>query len=231
MRPLAALFLAASLLAGTASCAGRGPVRTAGDAPLPDDRPALQSSPTVSTSQGQYYRETGSASWYGREMQGKPTASGESFNMHAMTAAHRMLPLGTVVRVTNLENFKSIKVKINDRGPFVRSRVIELSQAAARELGFVAQGTATVRIESLDPLHEGALFTVHAAVFAEEENARVLKERLNRRFETVSIVPFESNLGRFYRVRVGAYATEEKAERIAGKLTLEGLEPLVLRKD
>jgi len=225
----AALFFAAAAMAVLAGCAEKAPILR--EAPLPDDHPALQTGATGTGALSQIYRETGTASWYGREMQGKATASGETFEMNNMTAAHRLLPLGTIVRVTNLENFKSIKVKVNDRGPFVRTRVIELSYGAARELGFAAQGTATVKIESVDSLVEGALFTVQAAAFAEEENARLLKDRLNRRFETVAIIPFESNLGRFYRVRVGAYSSEEKAERIAGKLTSEGLEPLVIRKD
>ncbi len=214
------------LLAAAAVFAGCG----VHEAPQPEN--ALPEAGTSTTeSLPQTYRETGTASWYGRQMQGKKTASGELFDMHGLTAAHRLLPLGTVVRVTNLDNFKSVKVKVNDRGPFVRNRVMELSFGAAKALGFVAQGTATVRIESDEPLADGALFTVLAAAFAEAENARMLKERLNRKYETVAIVPFESNVGKFFRVMVGAYASEEKAERIAGKLTLEGLEPLVLRKD
>lgn len=226
MKGLTAVILAAAISA-CAGCAEKAPP---GAIPLPDDRPiAAQAAETAVSAR--ISRETGTASWYGREMQDKATASGELFDMHAFTAAHRLLPLGTVVRITNLENFKSIKVKINDRGPFVRNRVIEVSYGAAKELGFAAQGTATVKIESIDPVSEGTNFTVQAAAFAEEENARLLKERLNRRFETVFIVPFESNAGRFYRVRVGSYATEEKAERIASKLTLEGLEPMVIRKD
>ena len=223
MQRRAALFLAAAAIAVFVDCAGTPSVPV--EAVLPDDRPALQ------TELAHYYRETGAASWYGREMHGKATASGEPFNMHSLTAAHRTIPFGAVIRVTNLENYKSIKVKVNDRGPFVRGRVIELSYGAAKELGFASQGEATVKIESVDPIAENALFTVHAATFSEEENARMLKERLNRRFETVAIVPFESNLGRFFRGRGGVYATEEKAERIAGKLTLEGLEPMVIRKD
>ncbi|MDH4164190.1 MAG: septal ring lytic transglycosylase RlpA family protein [Nitrospirota bacterium] len=229
MKGRAALYLAAAAAAAITACAEKAPVLR--ETLLADDRPSLQTAASGTVPGAQLYRETGTASWYGREMQGKPTASGERFDMNGLTAAHRTIPLGTVVRVTNLENFKSVNVKVNDRGPFVRSRVMELSYGAAKELGFAAQGSATVRIESVDPLAEGAFFTVHAAAFAEEENARLLKERLNRRFETVAIIPFESNIGRFYRVRVGSYASEEKAERIAGKLILEGLEPLVLRKD
>jgi rare lipoprotein A len=178
------------------------------------------------------YRETGTASWYGREFHGRKTASGEIFDMYGISAAHRTLPLGTTIRVTNLDNYKSIKVRVNDRGPFTRDRVLELSYGAAKELGFVAQGTARVKIEALEPIEDpGGQYTVQAAIFAEAENARMLKDRLSKRYEVISIVPFESNVGKFFRVQVGAYASEEKAELIAGKLVMEGLEPIVVRKD
>ncbi len=177
------------------------------------------------------YRETGIASWYGKEFHGRRTASGESFDMYGRSAAHRTLPLGTEIRVTNLDNFKSIRVKVNDRGPSSGNRIVELSLGAARELGFAAQGTAPVKIEAFEQTQEAELYTVQAAVFAEEENAKLLKDRLSQKFEVISIVPFESNFGKFYRVRVGSYGSEEKAELIAGKLKLEGLEPCVLRKD
>jgi rare lipoprotein A len=177
------------------------------------------------------YRETGTASWYGRESHGRTTASGEVFDMEGLSAAHRTLPLGTVIRVTNLDNYKSATVKVNDRGPFVKNRVLELSYGAAKELGFIAQGTALVKIETLEPVNGSASYTVQAAVFTEEESARTLKGRLTKKFEQVSIVPFETGLGKLYRVRVGSYGTEEKAELVASKLKLEGLEPFVLRKD
>lgn len=177
------------------------------------------------------YDETGIASWYGKDFHGRKTASGETFDMSAISAAHRTLPLGAVIRVTNLDNFKSIKVKVNDRGPFSGSRILELSYAAARELGFAARGTARVKIEVFEELGQPPLYTVQAASFTEEENAKLLKDRLSQRFELIIIVPFESNLGKFYRVRVGSYGTEEKAESVAGKLKLEGLEPYVIRKD
>lgn len=177
------------------------------------------------------YQETGIASWYGREFHGRKTASGELFDMYALSAAHRTLPLGTVIHVTNLENLKIVQVKVNDRGPFAANRMLELSYGAARELGFTAQGTAQVKLETPDTPREDSPYSVQAAVFAEEESAQLLKDRLSRRFEVIVIVPFETNLGKFYRVRVGSYGTEEKAELIAGKLKLEGLEPVVIRKD
>lgn len=93
--------------------------------------------------------EEGIASWYGDDFHGKATANGECYNMYAFTAAHRTLPLPTVARVTNLENNKSVVVKVNDRGPFARGRVIDLSYAAAQSLGMVGKGTAPVRVEAI----------------------------------------------------------------------------------
>lgn len=92
--------------------------------------------------------ETGLASWYGRKFHGRRTASGEKYNMYALTAAHPSLPFGTRVKITNLENGKTIRVTINDRGPFVHGRIIDVSYAAAKELGFDRQGVAQVRLES-----------------------------------------------------------------------------------
>jgi rare lipoprotein A len=91
--------------------------------------------------------ESGKASWYGRDFAGKPTASGEIFDENLFTAAHRTLPLGTKVKVTNVANGKSVEVKINDRGPFSGNRIIDLSRAAARALGIIDDGVAEVRLE------------------------------------------------------------------------------------
>jgi rare lipoprotein A len=95
-----------------------------------------------------YQRQwTGVASWYGKDFHGKKTANGEIYNMHDLTAAHRTLPLGTVVRVTNLDNGKSVQVRINDRGPYIHGRLIDLSYAAAKKLDFTQHGTAHVRLQ------------------------------------------------------------------------------------
>lgn len=197
------------------------------------DKAALLAVPTPSPQPepGKVYHETGIASWYGRDFHGRKTASGEIFDMYGISAAHRTLPLGTVIRVTNLENFKGIKVRVNDRGPYAKNRVLDLSYGAAKELGFLAQGTVRVKIESIGEVGDAATYTVQAASFIEVENARMLKERLSKKYESVTIVPFETNAGRFYRVRVGAYTTQEKAELVASRLTQEGLEPIVVRKD
>ncbi len=151
--------------------------------------------------------------------------------MYTLTAFHRTLPLGALIRVTNLDNKKSIEVRISDRGPFTAGRVLEVSYAAARELAFAEQGIARVSIEALDLPSAPSRFTVQAAVFSEEENANLLRDRLSKKYEMISVVPVSSNLGILYRVRVGVYATEERARAVAAKLKLEGLEPFVIRKD
>jgi rare lipoprotein A len=226
------VLLAAAACSGTAQRAADerqvlrvepAPAPAAGAVP-----PAEAAQPAVVR---QVYRETGTASWYGRDLHGRKTASGEVFDMNGLSAAHRTLPLGTVIRVTNLDNYKSVKVSVIDRGPLVRDRILDLSYGAARELGFAAQGIARVKIETLEPVPDSGTFTVLAAAFTEEESARLLRERLTQRYEVVSIAPLETNVAMFYRVRVGNYPSEEKAERIASKLTLEGLEPIVVRKD
>jgi len=102
----------------------------------------------LSTASG--YDQTGIASWYGRDFHGKRTANGERYDMHALSAAHTTLPLPSLVRVTNLENGRSVVVRVNDRGPFVKRRLIDLSWAAANALGYAGQGTARVRVQSLD---------------------------------------------------------------------------------
>jgi rare lipoprotein A len=115
-----------------------------------------------------HWFQIGKASWYGRMFQGQPTANGESFDMNSLTCAHRSLPMGALVRVTNLSNSKTVVVRVNDRGPMIRSRVIDLSYAAARFLGFggSAGGTAPVKLELLkdDPELAQIIFPLKDAV-------------------------------------------------------------------
>ncbi len=227
MRRLAAPLAAAAALLIFGSCAETLPPRR--------DEPALSSHEhppsVVPEEQEQRYRETGTASWYGRDFQGRTTASGQTFDMNGLSAAHRTLPLGTIITVTNLDTAKTVVVPVNDRGPFSRKRFLELSLGAAKELGFEGQGTARVRIETGGPVNRDGTFTVQAASFVEAERARLLKERLQAKYELVYITTQRTNIATFYQVRVGAYRSEEKAERIAAKLTVDGLEPLVVRKD
>ncbi len=216
-----------ALVVMAASCAGTVDVMPE---PVSPSVPAV-AAPVVTTPTVTAFRQRGTASWYGKELHGRRTASGELFDRYGLSAAHRTLPLGSMIRVTNLENNRNTSVRVNDRGPFIKSRVIDLSYGAARELGFVAEGTAQVVIECLDELPGTTPFTVHAAQYTEEENARLLKERLSEKFEIISILPGETNLGTLYHVEVGVYATEKKAELVAGRVAQEGLEPVVIRKD
>lgn len=98
----------------------------------------------------QHWFQFGRASWYGHALQGQPTATGEAYNMYAMTCAHRTLPLGSLVRVTNLRNHRSLVLRVNDRGPMIETRVVDLSYAAAKRLGFSYHGTARVRLDLID---------------------------------------------------------------------------------
>lgn len=119
------------------------------------------------------FTEEGVASWYGEDFHGKATANGECYNMYNFTAAHRTLPLPTVVRVTNMENNKSVVVKVNDRGPFARGRIIDLSYAAAQSIGMVGKGTAPVRIEALSGAFHGSEATSRRRVMALKGNDQI----------------------------------------------------------
>lgn len=118
-----------------------------------------------------FYDETGVASWYGSDFHGKATANGERYDMDALTAAHRTLPMPTVVRVTNLENGRSIRLRVNDRGPYARGRIIDVSRRAANLLGFQGQGTARVRVQfegraevgAAPPQHDGEITAARPA--------------------------------------------------------------------
>ena len=133
------------LMSGCASSLSRRPTRPLGSASIPA-HPHIQ--------------QFGFASWYGPGFHGQPTASGEIYNQNALTAAHPTLPLGTRVEVTNLTNGKSVQVRINDRGPFVRGRKIDLSRGAARKLGMVEPGVSRVRIKPLPAHNSGSSNTV-----------------------------------------------------------------------
>ncbi|HEX6173065.1 MAG TPA: septal ring lytic transglycosylase RlpA family protein [Candidatus Binatia bacterium] len=119
--------------------------------PLSPETQETSLAPTLPTRAPSTMIETGLASWYGARHHGKRTASGEIFDQNKFTAAHRTLPWGSIVKVTNLDNEKSVEVRINDRGPFKKGRIIDLSRAAARALGMVRSGVSPVRMELLSP--------------------------------------------------------------------------------
>ncbi|NIZ19628.1 septal ring lytic transglycosylase RlpA family protein [Entomospira culicis] len=124
------------------------------------------------------FQEEGLASWYGGKYQGRLTANGEIFDTHKISAAHKTLPFGTIVTVLNLENGKSIDVRINDRGPFIAGRIIDLSYAAAKEIGMLNQGLAKVRISVKDSVTEVKLATIQVGAFKNIAYAKKMKDML-----------------------------------------------------
>ncbi len=150
--------------------------------------------------------ETGIASWYGAPYHNRRGSNGEIYDMNAMTAAHRTLPLGSIVRVTNTESGKSAVVRITDRGPFIEGRIIDLSQAAAKQIGLVRQGTGRVRVEVLktpEPIESGGRWAVQLGGFERENRAREIADHLTRRYHSAKVLTFSSPTGAWWvRVRV-----------------------------
>jgi peptidoglycan lytic transglycosylase len=173
--------------------------------------------------------QTGIASWYGPGFHGHATTSGEIYDQHGLTAAHRTLPLGTRARVTNVESGRFVDVRINDRGPFVKDRAIDLSYAAAHALGIIGPGTAPVRIEILERPngHARIVYCVQIAAFREEERAAALRADLAPRYTDVYISPVPVRADRFYRVRVGPYTERLDAEHLALEMTKLGFPAIV----
>ena len=172
--------------------------------------------------------QQGIASWYGKDFHGKQTSSGEVYDMYQLTCAHNTLPLGTTVMVTNLENGKSVELKVNDRGPFVKGRIIDLSYAAARMLDMHAQGTALVKVEVIGSAPELVQrYTLQVGSFVDETNAQRLAEQLRKNFDNVFVTMLETQTQKYHRVRVGQFDTRESAEVTAEKLSRMGFNVLV----
>ena len=150
------------------------------------------------------YKSNAKASYYAEKYHGRKTANGEVFNMYAMTCAHKTLPFGTVLRVTNLKNNKSVDVRVNDRGPFVKGREIDLSKAAAQKLGMIKTGTANVKIEILT------------------EKVAVPKKSVQ--------VKNTSSGADFWDVQVAAFSSHENANRLAQNLLRQGFENVYFQK-
>jgi rare lipoprotein A len=166
------------------------------------------------------YTQIGIASWYGVEEHGRHAASGERFSMYGYTAAHRSLPMGTVTRVTNLENGKDIIVRINDRGPFIKGRIIDLSYTAAKAIDLVGNGTAKVKVEVMSAPgrrsdYFRAIYTVQVGSFRGRENALSLKRELDRRLRNVQVDLIELDGGIYHRVRIGRFSKKDDAEKLA----------------
>jgi rare lipoprotein A len=171
------------------------------------------------------YVEQGVASWYGVPFHGRRAANGEIYDMNQPTAAHRTLPFGSMVRVTNLDNGRQTEVRITDRGPFVQGRIIDLSFAAARSVDMVGAGIARVRLELISsggraPVTAGN-FTVQVGAFTVRDNAERLRAQLMVRYGPVFIQDYDAPTGYFYRVRVGRVPTQQGAEQLAARLRNE----------
>ena len=215
----------------------RGGHRASRSRPPSFSRPACASRPAVSAPPGSPseakpgWIEEGVASWYGGNdgFEGKPTASGEIYDSVKMTAAHRQLPLGTVLDVTNVDNARTVRVRINDRGPFVKGRIIDLSRAAAREIGIVGSGTGTVRLalvarsverEALSPTGKWA---VQVGSFSEADRAERHADRVRSTGRTVYLEPFRG----LSRVKVGPFDSRREAEETLAQLEGQGFEGIV----
>ncbi|MBN1903523.1 MAG: septal ring lytic transglycosylase RlpA family protein [Deltaproteobacteria bacterium] len=168
--------------------------------------------------------QTGTASWYGDDFHGKNTANGEIYDMHNKNAAHTILPFNTYVKVTNLSNKKFTIVRINDRGPFVKGRVIDLSYAAAKEIDMVGPGTTQVEVvalnrDQIDPGIREGTFTVQVGAFAEQVNAQRLADKLKVLYDYVNITEYtDMNSRRFYRLHVSRTHTLDNAMEARKKL-------------
>jgi rare lipoprotein A len=185
--------------------------------------------------------QAGIASWYGKQFHGRKTSNGEVYNMYEMTAAHKTLPMNTWVRVHNLENDRRIVVRINDRGPFVRGRIIDLSYTGANRIGIVEKGTAKVKITALGEATAYAgksrnpvtfkpvdywtgNFTTQVGAFQVKANAENYRLKLSKTYPNAHIVVYTDGRGTFYRVRIGRFTNLEDAERFVEKIAENGID-------
>jgi rare lipoprotein A len=180
--------------------------------------------------------QTGIASWYGPGFHGKATASGEVYNQNDLTAAHQTLPLGTRVMVTNLENGNTTEVMVNDRGPFAKGRIIDLSYAAAQSINMVGPGTALVRVDviespmPIESIRHSLDYTLQMGSFSQLENAQQLRERLAKSFADVRIAPLQSRDTTYYRVHLGSFSNRAAAEEQARHVTQAGYSVIIMEK-
>jgi rare lipoprotein A len=171
--------------------------------------------------------QEGYASWYGGKFNGRLTSSGEIFDTNVRTAAHRTLPFGSIVKVVNLENGKSTVVRINDRGPFVEGRIIDLSRAAAEELGMVSQGVAKVSVQVLDLKRSKDLYIIQVGSYSQEKNA----EATLRILEDAGFAVFiEKNPAGIMRVQVTGIA-EKDIPSARSRLEALGFRNQLVKKD
>lgn len=180
--------------------------------------------------------QTGIASWYGPGFHGKATASGEVYNQDDLTAAHQTLPLGARLMVTNLENGSATEVLVNDRGPFAKGRIIDLSYAAAQAIGMIGPGTALVRLDIIDtPTPIAAIrssldYTLQIGSFSQLENAEQLRARLAKSFADVRISALQSRETTYYRVHLGSFSSRAAAEERGHQVIQAGYSAIIVEK-
>ena len=192
------------------------------------------------------YKVKGTASWYGRKFHGRQTSSGETYDMYAMTAAHKTLPLPTYVRVKNLDNGAKVVLRVNDRGPFLGGRLIDLSYMAARKLGVTTSGTARVEVTAINDHSASAPVTnisitqennkqvyAQAGSFRLIENAHTLRERLTYRgIARVRVSPTRVDNTLYYRVWVGPLRSDLNMGEIIDQITrITGIEPHIIENN
>ncbi len=182
--------------------------------------------------------ETGLASWYGPPYAGRKGADGNVYNQNAMTAAHLSLPMGSIVRVTNLQTGQAAVVKITDRGPFVKGRILDLSLAAAKATGVYRMGIAKVRVEAWMPgpstspnAIPGGRWCVQIGAFEKEKDAIKLKTELMRRYSTAKVIEFPGPTGHWVRINP-ARPDKAHADEVADRIHVSGgAEPFLIRTD
>ena len=210
------ILLASALLSGCGHKPTQAQVPPPPPLPQENEKPAATQPPAETASEDEkidvpsdakpIFEQVGTASWYGAPYHNRRGSNGEIYNMHAMTAAHLTLPLGSIVRITNMKTGHSALVRITDRGPFVPGRIVDLSLAAAKALDVYLPGIAKVRLEVLQtpaPLDTGGRWAVQIGSFAGQNAAAELAQHLQRRYQTAKVVKFVSPVGDWWvRVRV-----------------------------
>jgi rare lipoprotein A len=178
--------------------------------------------------------QTGIASWYGHPYHGRRAANGEIYDMEKLTAAHRTYPFDTWVRVKNLSNDRTVDVRVQDRGPFIRGRIIDLSHAAAREIDLVGPGITKVRLTVIkppkNPKRQPELYSLQVGAFQDRKRATALQNEMQRRYGSAKLIERGANPA-LYRVVAGEFATMEQAEAAAGDARRSGGQAFVVRLD
>lgn len=207
---------------------------SAAESPQPAaTEPAMSPDEAIVNSRTPIYTEQGMASWYGPNYHAHRGANGQIYDQNGISAAHRTLPMGSLIRVTNLQTGQSAIMRITDRGPFVPDRVIDLSIGAAKAVGVWRPGTAMVKIEVYDaphPIEQGGRWCVQVGAFSKENDAIQLEEHLSRKYETANVIEFTGPTGHWVRIRPQA-DDRARAVEIAKSINAKEGEAYLVRLD